>query len=135
MTSAQQFPDSYMRGALTMYLDMVERADVPVRAEIQAIAIGDAAIVDEPVRALQRGRAADQGAQPVRDDDRARRTRTTTLGYCRRARTSTSSRACRCDEILDQDATAGRTGSRTANVDRGEVDRLIDASGALLARV
>ena len=45
MTSAQQFPDSYMWGALTMYLDMVERADVPIRAEIQAIALGDAAIV------------------------------------------------------------------------------------------
>ena len=45
MTSAQQFPDSYMWGALTMYLDMVERADVPIRAEIQGIALGDAALV------------------------------------------------------------------------------------------
>ena len=48
MTSAQQFPGSYMWGALTMYLDMVERADVPIRAEIQGIALGDAALVTNP---------------------------------------------------------------------------------------
>jgi hypothetical protein len=36
MTSAQLFPDSYVRAALTTYLDVLERAQKPVRAEMQA---------------------------------------------------------------------------------------------------
>src|SRR4051794_29554427 len=48
MTSAQTFPRSYQLSALRMYLDMIERADEPVRAEVQAIAAGDTAIVTNP---------------------------------------------------------------------------------------
>ena len=48
MTSAQKFPSSYRGGALAMYLDMIERADEPARAEIQAVSVGDIAIVTNP---------------------------------------------------------------------------------------
>ncbi|MFN0154896.1 MAG: hypothetical protein ACKVUT_11015, partial [Gaiella sp.] len=39
-TSAQQYPPMYQRTALAFYKDMVERAEVPVTAELQAFAIG-----------------------------------------------------------------------------------------------
>ncbi|MGI8430658.1 MAG: hypothetical protein ACR2OB_15445 [Solirubrobacteraceae bacterium] len=45
MTSAQQFPAPYARQAIGMYEHMLEHANEPVRTEIQAVAIGDAALV------------------------------------------------------------------------------------------
>ena len=71
-TSAQQFPVMYQQTALAFYADMIRRADEPVRAELQALALGDVAIVGEPLRALQRAGSGDPGAQPVRRDARPR---------------------------------------------------------------
>ena len=135
MTSAQDFPDSYMWGALTMYLDMVERADVPVRAEIQAIALGDAAIVTNSFELFNEAGLADQGAAARTRRRSRRRTRTTTSAICRRARTSTWSTASRSARSSTRTRYRWAYGITNCNVDRGEVDRLIDASGALLARI
>src|SRR5438105_4928645 len=46
--SAQLFPLGYQRGAVAMYRDMRARRDIPLLAEVQAIAIGDTAIVANP---------------------------------------------------------------------------------------
>ncbi len=89
------------------------RPDVPVPAELQAIAIGDAAIVGEPVRALQRAGRADPVAQPVRPRRSRSGTRTTTPATSRPTRTSTSSPASRSTTSSTRTATAGRTASRT----------------------
>ena len=75
----------------------------PRRTEIQAIAVGDAAIVTNPFELFNGAGRADQGGAARSRRRSPRRTRTTTLATCRRAPTSTSSTACRCAEILDQD--------------------------------
>src|SRR5262249_33887112 len=48
MTSAQMFPRTYKLGALRMSLDMIDRADEPIHADVVAVAVGDIAIVTNP---------------------------------------------------------------------------------------
>jgi hypothetical protein len=135
VNSAQLFPLPYQRGAVGMYRNMRERSDEPLLAEVQAIRIGDAAIVANPFELFNGPGLEIRQRSPVRGPTFVLGYSNDYLGYLPRTEDFLRIADVPLKEVLDQDRYRWAYGMTNTHVQVGEIHKLIDASVDALRRV
>jgi hypothetical protein len=135
VNSAQLFPLPYQRGAVGMYDNMRKRRDEPLLAEVQAIRIGDAAIVANPFELFNGPGLEIRQRSPVAGATFVLGYSNDYLGYLPRTEDFLQIAEIPLEEILDQDCYRWAYGMTNTHVQVGELDKLIEASVDALRRV
>ena len=135
VNSAQLFPLPYQRGAVGMYRNMRQRRDEPLQAEVQAIALGDAAIVANPFELFNGPGLQIRAASPVAGSTLVLGYSNDYLGYLPRPEDFRQIADIPLREILDQDRYRWAYGMTNTHVEAGELDKLLEASANALKAV
>ena len=133
-TSAQRFPDYYQHYALELYQRLIDERDVPVRAELQAIRLGEHVLSANPFEPFTEIARMIAAGSPFPD--------TTVLGYTNGYTGYLPPPADYAkidgyglEDILDQDRCRWAYGITTAFVGAGASDTVIGASLRLLEQL
>jgi hypothetical protein len=134
MMSAQMFPLTYQQGAVRMYRDMLDRADEPVATQVVGIRAGDTAIVTNPFELFNAAGRRIKERSPFAITIAAAYANDYS-GYLPETSDLDLVEGVPLREIVNQDEWRWAYGITNTNVDRGEADRLVDESVALLERL
>jgi neutral ceramidase len=135
VNSAQLFPVPYQRGSVGMYRNIRQRKDEPLAVEIQAIAVGEAALVGCPFELFNGSGLQIRARSPFPGATFVLGYSNDYLGYLPRSEDFDLIADVPLEEVLDQDRYRWAYGITNTNVDRGEIDKLIEASVAALDEV
>jgi hypothetical protein len=130
--SATAYELAYQKGAVTMYADMKRREEKPLRAELHAVAVGDAALATNPFE-LFSGPAREIAARSPYATTFVLGYTNDYLGYLPPTEDFDRIAGVPLREVLDQHAFRWAYGITNTNVERGEVDRVVEAAAELLA--